>query len=138
MTIKPELVDSELVKIINTKKLQRISQEIQEKVKNYKEPNLNLTISHPETKHVIPFTKKTETECPRIKITFFNTTNKKNEDFLVYDYYKNLKNFGFEWENKSLKSKYTITLSSDGKKTNKKMTMSEDIRCRLFVDESRI
>ena len=40
---------------------------------------------------------------------------------------------------KNLKFKYTITLSCDEEKTNKKkMTMSEDIRCRLFVDESRI
>ena len=72
MTIKPEIVDSELIKIINTKELQRISEEIKEKIKKYKKPNLNLTISNPETKTlVIPFTKKTEKECPRIKITFF-------------------------------------------------------------------
>ena len=121
MTIIPKIVDSELVKVINTKELQRISEEIQEKIKNYKEPNLNLTISNPETKTlVIPFTKKTETECPRIKITFFNTTTKKNENFLVYDYYKHLKDFGFEWENKKLEFKYTITLSSDEKKLTKK------------------
>ena len=31
MTIKPEIVDSELVKIKNTKEIQRISEEIQEK-----------------------------------------------------------------------------------------------------------
>ena len=33
MRIKPKIVDSELVNIINTKKLQRISEEIQEKIK---------------------------------------------------------------------------------------------------------
>ena len=33
MTIKPEIVDSELVKIINTKELQRISEEIKRKNK---------------------------------------------------------------------------------------------------------
>ena len=33
MTIKPEIVDSELVKIINTKELQRISEEIKRKKK---------------------------------------------------------------------------------------------------------
>lgn len=64
MTIKPELVDSELAKKINTKELKRISEEIQDKVKNYKEPNLNLTISHLETKTLlIPFTKRAKTEC---------------------------------------------------------------------------
>ena len=82
MTIKPELVDSELVKVINTKELERISEEIQEKIKEYKEPNLNLTISNPETKTlVIPFQKKTETEIPKIKLTFFNTTTKKKKIF---------------------------------------------------------
>ena len=34
ITIKPEIVDSELVKIINTKELQKNSEEIQEKIKN--------------------------------------------------------------------------------------------------------
>ena len=82
MTIKPELVDSELVKVINTKELERISEEILEKIKEYKEPNLNLTISNPETKTlVIPFQKKTETEIPKIKLTFFNTTTKKKKIF---------------------------------------------------------
>ena len=82
MTIKPKLVDSELVKVINTKELERISEEIQEKIKEYKEPNLNLTISNPETKTlVIPFQKKTETEIPKIKLTFFNTTTKKMKIF---------------------------------------------------------
>ena len=82
MAIKPELVDSELVKVINTKELERISEEIQEKIKEYKEPNLNLTISNPETKTlVIPFQKKTETEIPKIKLTFFNTTTKKMKIF---------------------------------------------------------
>ena len=82
MTIKPEFVDSELVKVINTKELERISEEIQEKIKEYKEPNLNLTISNPETKTlVIPFQKKTETEIPKIKLTFFNTTTKKKKIF---------------------------------------------------------
>ena len=82
MTIKPELVDSELVKVINTKELERISEEIQEKIKEYKEPNLNLTISNPETKTlVIPFQKKTETEIPKIKLTFFNKTTKKMKIF---------------------------------------------------------
>ena len=71
MTIKPELVDSELVKIINTKKLQRISQEIQEKVKNYKEPNLNLTISHPETKTCHTFYKENRNRMPSNKNDFF-------------------------------------------------------------------
>ena len=33
MTIKANIIDSKLVKVINTKELQRISEEIQEKIK---------------------------------------------------------------------------------------------------------
>ena len=138
MKIKPEIVDSELVKVINTKELQRISEEIQEKI-NYKEPNLNLTISNSETKTlVISFTMKTETECPQIKTTFFNTTTKKNENFLVYITTNTLKTLDLNGKIKKLEFEYTVTLSSDEKKTNKKMTISDKIRCLIFTDESRI
>ena len=102
MTIKPEIIDSELVKIKNIKELDRISKEIQEITKNYKEPDLTLSISNPEIKAVlVPFVKKSESELPRIKLTFFNTITNKNEDFFVYDYYKHLKRFGFVWEIKN-------------------------------------
>ena len=87
--IKPEIVDSELVKVKNTKELDRISKEIQEITKNYEEPNLTLSISNLETKPVsITFVKKIESDLPRIKLTFFNMTTNKNEDFSVYDYYE--------------------------------------------------
>ena len=89
MAIKPEIVDSELVKVKNTKELDRISKEIQEITKNYEELNLTLSISNLETKPVsITFLRKNESDLPRIKLTFFNTTTNKNEDFLVYDYYE--------------------------------------------------
>ena len=89
MAIKPEIVDSELVKVKNTKELDRISKEIQEITKNYEEPNLTLSISNLETKPVsITFVKKIESDLPRIKLTFFNMTTNKNEDFSVYDYYE--------------------------------------------------
>ena len=99
ITIKPEITDSELVKVKNIKELDRISKEIQEITKNYKEPDLTLSISNPEIKAVlVPFVKKSESELPRIKLTFFNTITNKNEDFFVYDYYKHLKRSGFVWE----------------------------------------
>ena len=89
MAIKPEIVDSELVKVKNTKELDRISKEIQAITKNYEELNLTLSISNLETKPVsITFLRKNESDLPRIKLTFFNTTTNKNEDFLVYDYYE--------------------------------------------------
>ena len=103
MTIKPEIIDSELVKIKNIKELDRISKEIQQITKNYKEPDLT-SISNLEIKAVlVPFVKKSESELPRIKLTFFNTITNKNEDFFVYDYYKHLKRSGFVWEIKNLR-----------------------------------
>ena len=57
MVIKPDITDSELVKIENTE--DKISKEIQELIKNYKDPDLTLSISNPETKTLLfPFVKK--------------------------------------------------------------------------------
>ena len=82
MTIKPEIIDSELVKIKNTKELDRISKEIQKIIKNYQEPDLPLSISNPETKNVLlPFVKKSESELPRIKLTFFTQLQTKTKIF---------------------------------------------------------
>ena len=82
MIIKPDIADSELVKIENTKELDRISKEIQELIKNYKDPELTLSISNPETKTLLlPFVKKDESDLPKIKLTYFNTTTKKMRIF---------------------------------------------------------
>ena len=76
MVIKPDITDSELVKIENTK--DKISKEIQELIKNYKGPDLTLNISNQETKTLLlPFVKKDESDLPKIKLTYFNTTTKK-------------------------------------------------------------
>ena len=89
MMIKPDIVDSELVKIKNAKGLDRISKEIHELIKNYKEPDLTLNISNSETKTLLmPFVKKDESYLPKIKLTYFNTSTNKNENFLVHDYYE--------------------------------------------------
>ena len=78
MVIKPDITDSELVKIENTKELDKISKEIQELIKNYKDPDLTLNISNLETKTLLlPFVKKDESDLPKIKLTYFNTTTKK-------------------------------------------------------------
>ena len=113
MTIKPEIIDFQQVKIKNTKEFDRISTEIQEIIKNYKEPDLTLSISNTETKTVLlPFVKKSESELPRIKLIFFNTIKNKTEDFLVYDYYEHLKRIGFVWEIKNLRIKYGIRINN--------------------------
>ena len=59
---------------------------------------------------LIPFVKKDESGLPRIKLTYFNTTTNKNEDFLIYDYHKHLEKFGFTWEHKTQGIKYGIIL----------------------------
>ena len=82
MVIKPDIADSELVKIENTKELDRISKEIQELIKNYKDPDLTLTISNPETKTLLlPFVKKDESDLPKRKLTYFKTTTKNMKIF---------------------------------------------------------
>ena len=94
--IKPDIVDSELVKIKNIKELDRISKETQELVESYIDPDLTLSISNPETKTLLlTFVKKDGSDLPRIKLTYFNTSTNKNEDFLVYDYYEHIKKIWF-------------------------------------------
>ena len=72
-----------ILKIENVKEQNRISSEIQEIIKNYKEPDLTLFMSHPETKTIeILFVKKNESDLPKIKLTYFNTTKKKMKTLL--------------------------------------------------------
>ena len=59
LTINSIISNSELLKIENVKEQKKVSQEIQDLIKNYKEPDLTLFISNPEIKTVeIPFVKK--------------------------------------------------------------------------------
>ena len=69
MVIKPDIIDSEHIKIKSTKELDRISKEIQELIKNYEEPDLTLSIYNKETKTLlIPFLKKDESDLPKTKL----------------------------------------------------------------------
>ena len=71
LTINSILPDEKTIKIENAKE-QKISKEIQNLIKNYKEPDLTFVISHPETSTIkIPFVKKNETDLPKLKLTFF-------------------------------------------------------------------
>ena len=71
-------IGSELVTVTDVNKLNILSNSIQNLVKEKKEPDLNLKISNPETKDIIiTFQKKSTTDCPPIKLTFYNTTIKK-------------------------------------------------------------
>ena len=73
LNINVDLPDEKILKLDHKKEQEKISQEIQELIKQNKEPNLTFIISHPETKGIeIPFVKKkNETELPNKKLTFF-------------------------------------------------------------------
>ena len=82
MLIKPHIANSELVKTENTNKLDKISKEIKELIKNHKDTDLTLSISNPDTKTLLlSFVKKDESDLPKIKLTYFNTTTKKMRIF---------------------------------------------------------
>ena len=52
LTINADLPDKKILKIENEKEQDKISREIQELIKQNKEPNLTFIISHPETKSI--------------------------------------------------------------------------------------
>ena len=52
LRINSILADEKLLKIENIKEQRKISQEIQDLIKNYKEPDLTLFMSHSETKTI--------------------------------------------------------------------------------------
>ena len=116
MTIKSDIVDSDIVKVTDQKKLESLSKRIQELVERKKEPDLDLKIVNPETKTVtIPFQKNQKKITPPlppplIKLVFYNTKTEKNEDILFYNYYEHLKKFGFEWENTAIDFKFSLKL----------------------------
>ena len=80
--------------------------------------------SHLETKTVeITFVKKNKSDLPKIKLTYFNTTTKKNEDFFIYDFIEHFKRFGFEWNQADIGLKYQIKIDPrDAKKYKKTYT----------------
>ena len=135
LTINADLPDKKILKIENEKEQDKISREIQELIKQNKEPNLTFIISHPEIKSIeIPFVKKNETELPKKKLTFFNTITKKNEDFTFYDYVGHLEKFGYEWNKEGFK--YEIKIRNN--KIIKKLTLEIQKRIDFNVDSSRI
>ena len=72
LTINSILPDEKIIKIENVKEQKRINKEMQNLIKDYKEPDLTFVISHPETSTIkIPFVKKNETDLPKLKLTFF-------------------------------------------------------------------
>ena len=135
MNIKPMLNNEKIIKIENKKEQKKISEEIQELIKQNKEPNLTFIISHPETNSIeIPFVKKNETELLKKKLIFFNTTTQNNEDFTFYDYVGHPEKIGYEWSKGGFK--YKITIKDN--KIIKKLNLEKQQRIDFNVDEGRI
>ena len=100
---------------------------------------MDLKISNPETEDIIiSFQKKSATDCPPIKLTFYYTMAKINEEIEFYNYFQHLQKFGFVCEYSPLDFRYSIEISKDQKKLIRKMTMSKIARKKLFVDESTV
>ena len=76
----------------------------------------------------MPFRKKLAADCPPIKLTFYNTTAKKNEEIEFYNYILHLQKIGFVWGHLAINLRYSIELSKDKLKLIKKMTMSQIAR----------
>ena len=72
LKINAELPDKNILKIETVKEQNRVSSEIQEIIKNCKEPDLTLFMSHLETKTIeIPFVKKKRIWSTKNKIHIF-------------------------------------------------------------------
>ena len=103
-------IGSALVTLTDIGRQNFLSNTIQKLVKEKNDPDLDLEISNPETKDIIiPFPKRSETDCPAIKLTFYNTMTK------FYNYFQHIQKFGFVWEYSLLDSRYSIDLSKDRK-----------------------
>ena len=140
LKINAELPYKKIIKIENVKKQNRISGEMQEIIKSYKEPDLTLFMSHTETKTIeILFVKKSESDLSKIKLTYFNSTTTKNEDFFIHDFIEHFKKFDFEWNKLGLGLNNQIKIDpTDTKKIQKKLTLNKTSRKKICTDESRI
>ena len=105
LRINSILADGKLLKIENIKEQAKISQEIQDSIKNYKEPDLTLFMSH-------SFVKPNESDLSKIQLTYYNTKTTKNETFLVYDYIGHCEKFGLEWIQNDLGLRYAVKIDN--------------------------
>ena len=114
-------INSDLVAVADVDKQEAISNLIQKLVKEKKEPDLDLKIYCEEAfEKIIPFEKKESSKVPNQKLTYYNTTTKKQEEVEFYNYFLHLEKFGFEWQDASIEFKYSAELSTDKIKLIKK------------------
>ena len=105
-------VCSALVTVTDIDQQNCLSNTIQKPVKERRDPGLDLKISNPETKDIIiPFQKKSG--CTSIKLIFYNTATKKNEEIEFYNYLQHLQKFGFAWEHPLINFRCSKELSTD-------------------------
>ena len=84
LNLNVKIPEDQVIKIEDEKKLNEKNAEIRELIKNYKEPDLMLHIENTETVKIkIPFTKKSETDLPLIKYSYYDTMTKKTENLFV-------------------------------------------------------
>ena len=84
LKIKVDLPDEQVIEIENKEKLDQKSNEIQEIIKNYKEPDITFNISNTETTPInITFDKKNETILP-LKNTHIITPQVKKLRIFLY------------------------------------------------------
>ena len=132
-------LDSKVIAVTDTDRLETISHLIQKLVKEKKEPDLDLRVRNEETiEKVIRFQRKTPTEPLRLKFTFYNTSTKKNEEVEFYGYMSHVEKYNFAWEYTELAFKYSVKLSSDKSKLIKTFWMHKSTRRKSFLDEQRM
>ena len=84
LKINVDLPDEQVIEIENKEKLDQKSNEIQEIIKNYKEPDITFNISNTETMSInITFDKKNETILP-LKNTYIITPQVKKLRIFLY------------------------------------------------------
>ena len=104
MTIKPDFVDSDRVKVIKQKNI--LSKRIQELVDRKKEPDSDLKIVIPEIKTVtIPF-KKSQKQIAHPKSLFFTTHTHKRKTSYSTIIMNTLKSLASSWKIQQLISNF--------------------------------
>ena len=135
LTINADLPDKKILKIENEKEQDKISQEIQELIKQNREPTWPF-LFHTQKQKVLKFLlwKKMKQNYQRKNWPFLIPSPEKNEDFTFYDYVGHLEKFGYEWNKEGFKYKTKIK----NNKIIKKVTLERQERIDFNIDLSRI
>ena len=108
-------VDSNLVAVTDTDRQEVISNLIQKRINEKKEPDLDLRIYNEDVfENIVSFKKKTSSEVPPIKYTFYNTNTKRSRNLTLRPHGP----LGKIWvwvEDTCLEFKYFVEFSTDKK-----------------------